>query len=177
MRQGLLKNKIKYQLVPLNLHRQNTAKNTIQTFRAHLITCLCASYTLYLFKEWDILLPQATFTLNLIHNCRFNPKLSAHAALHDTFDYNKIPLTPLGTIYLVNEKTTNSCTWAPRGTGGWYIGKYLEHYQCVEYYIPSTHSTRIANTVEFISTFIPIPKTSSEDYLRQSITYIIYLLE
>ena len=43
-------------------------------------------------------------------------------------------------------------------------------------YIPSTHITRIADTVEFISTVIPIPRTSSEDYLRQSITDSIALL-
>ena len=46
----------------------------------------------------------------------------------------------------------------------------------MECYNPSSHITRIADTVEIISTVIPIPKASSEDYLRQSITYILYLL-
>ena len=44
-------------------------------------------------------------------------------------------------------------------------------------YIPSTHSTIITDTVEFILTVIPSPKTSSEDYLRKYITYILSLLE
>ena len=47
----------------------------------------------------------------------------------------------------------------------------------MECYIPSTHSTRIADTIEFISTVIPIPKKISDNYLRQSITYTISLLE
>ena len=116
-------------------------------------------------------------TLNLLRNFCFNTKLSAHVALHGTFEYNKTPLAPLGTRVLVHEKPENCCTWAPYGTNGWSIGPYLEHYLCVEYYIPSTHSTIIAGTVEFISTVTPIPKTSLEDYLRQSITYIMSLLE
>ena len=123
------------------------------------------------------LLPQATLTLNLLHNCRFNPKLSAHADLHCTFDDNKIPIDPLGTRVLVREKTTKHFTWTPRGTNGWYIRPYLENYWCVEFYIPSTHSTGIVDTVEFICTFIPIPNTSSEDYVCQSITYIISFLK
>ena len=47
----------------------------------------------------------------------------------------------------------------------------------MECYIPSTHSTRIAGTVELTSTVIPITKTRSDYYLRQSITEIISLLE
>ena len=43
-------------------------------------------------------------------------------------------------------------------------------------YIPSTHITIIADTVGLISTVIPIPNTSSEDYLRQSITDIFSIL-
>ena len=43
----------------------------------------------------------------------------------------------------------------------------------MECYIPSTHSTQIINTVEFLLTVIPIPKTSSEYYLHQLIGDII----
>ena len=44
-------------------------------------------------------------------------------------------------------------------------------------YIPSTHSTIIVDTVKLISTVILITNTSSDDYLSQSITEIIYILE
>ena len=53
LRHGLLKNKIKCQLVPLQLHRQNPAKRDIQTFKANLITCLCAANPEYPEKDWD----------------------------------------------------------------------------------------------------------------------------
>ena len=124
----LLKNNIKYQLVPPHLHRRNADEHTIQTFKAHFITCIYTADPDYPDKERDSLLPQATLTLNLPLNCNFNPKLSAYADLHGIFDYNKKSLTPLETIVLVHDNTTNSCTWAPHGTDGWYIGPNLEHY-------------------------------------------------
>ena len=167
LKQGLLNNKIKYQLVPLYLHRRNASERAIQTFRGNFITCLCTDNPKYSSKEWYCFLLQAILTLNMLRNYRFNPWLSAHVALHGIFDYNKTPIAPLGTRVLVREKTTNCVTWVPGGTNVWYIGPALEKYWCVECYIPSTHSTRISDTVGFIYTVITIPKTSSEEYLRQ----------
>ena len=46
-KQGLLKNKIKYQLVPPYLHRRNAAERAIQTFKAHFIKFICAAYPDY----------------------------------------------------------------------------------------------------------------------------------
>ena len=128
LKQCLINNNIKYQLVPSHLHSRNSAKSTIQKFKANFITCLCAADPKYSAKKWNRFLPQATLTLNLLRNCRFNPKLSAHAALHSIFDYNKTPLAPLGTRFIVHDKTTNHSTWEPHGTNGWYIVPALEHY-------------------------------------------------
>ena len=89
MRQVLLKNKIKYQLVPQSLQRQNAAEHAIQKFKAHFITCICAANPGYPEKEWDCFPPQVTLALNLLRKCHFNPKLLADAALHGTFDYKK----------------------------------------------------------------------------------------
>ena len=88
-KQGLPKNKIKYQLVPPHLHRRNASENVIHKLKANFITCICATDTDYPDKYWDSFLPKATLTLNLILNCNFNPKLSAYADLHCIFDYNK----------------------------------------------------------------------------------------
>ena len=86
------------------------------------------TYPGYPSKEWDRFPPQATLTLNWLLNYRLNSKLSAHADLHGTFNYNRTHLNPLGIRFLVHEMTKNRRTWAPRGTYGWYIGPDLEHY-------------------------------------------------
>ena len=102
IKQGLIKNKIKHQLVPPHLHRRNEAKRAIQKFKAHFITCLCIANPKYPAKEWDSFLPQENLTLNLLRNFCLNPKLSSYAAFHGMFDYNKTPLSPLGTRVLVH---------------------------------------------------------------------------
>ena len=93
-------------------------------------------------KEWDRFLPQATLTLNQLHNCCFNPKLSSHSALHSTFDSKKTTLYSLETKFLVLYNKSNCRTKAPCDKYGWYIGPDLENYWCVECYIPSAHSTQ-----------------------------------
>ena len=43
IKQGLLQNKIKYQLVLPYLHRRNATERAIQTFKWNFIKCLCAA--------------------------------------------------------------------------------------------------------------------------------------
>ena len=109
----LLKQKIKYQLVPPHIHRRNLAKLAIQTFKAHFILILCGADPKFLVKEWDRLIPQTCLTLNLLRPCRFNPKLNAHTALNGIFDYNKTPLLPLGMHIIIHKKQDKRKTWSP----------------------------------------------------------------
>jgi hypothetical protein len=177
LKQTLNKHKIAYQLlVPPHLHRLNAAERAIQTFKNHFITTLCIADPNFPAKEWDRLLPQAELTLNLLRNCRFNPKLSAYAALHGTFDFNKTPIAPPGTKVLIHEKPDNRLSWAPRGTDTWYIGPAMEHYQCVNCYMPDTHSTRIADTVQYFPHQVPIPTHTTEDLIRDAVSDIIATL-
>jgi hypothetical protein len=176
LKQTLSKHKIAYQLVPPHLHRRNAAERAIQTFKNHFITTLCIADPNFPAKEWDRLLPQAELTLNLLRNCRFNPKLSAYAALHGTFDFNRTPIAPPGTKVLIHEKPDNRLSWAPRGTDAWYIGPAMEHYRCVHCYMPDTHSTRIADTVEYFPHQVPIPTHTTEDLIRDAVSDIIATL-
>ena len=53
----------------------------------------------------------------------------------------------------------------------------MEHYRCVKYYFPDSKSTHDADTVEFFPKSIPFPKTTSEDYLLQSASDILAILQ
>jgi hypothetical protein len=56
----------KFQLVPPDMHRRNWAERAIRTFKYHFLSILPgvdASFPPYL---WDLLLPQAELTLNLL---------------------------------------------------------------------------------------------------------------
>jgi hypothetical protein len=82
------------QLVPPGVHRRNAAERAIRTFQNHFIAGLCSVDKEFPIHLWDRLLPQAKITLNLLRGSRINPKLSAWAQIHGTFDYNRTPWTP-----------------------------------------------------------------------------------
>ena len=50
------------------------------------------------------------------------PKLSAHAQVHGSFDFNATPLTPPGTKIIIHEKPSVRGSWSLRVIDGWYIG-------------------------------------------------------
>ena len=176
LKHSLIKNKITYQLVPPHLHRRNMAERAIQTFKAHFISCLCTAPNTFPAKEWDRLLPQCELTLNLLRPCRYNPKLSAHAALHGIFNFNATPLAPFGTKCLIHEKPDNRASWAPRGTDAWYIGPAMQHYRCVNCFVPATNKTRIADTVQYFPENVPFPQTTTEDLLRNTAQDLLAIL-
>ena len=53
----------------------------------------------------------------------------------------------------------------------------MEHYRCVKCYFPDSKSTRDADTVEIFPKSIPFLKTTSEDYLLQSASDILAILQ
>ena len=120
---------VKYQLTPIGSHRTNRAERAIRTFKNHLIAILCGTDPSFPLQLWDLLLPQALITLNLLRNSNTNPKLSAYAQLNGPFDYNKTPLGPLGTKVLAHEMPNIRGTWDPHGVEAWYIGPAMDHYR------------------------------------------------
>ena len=156
-------NKINLQLVPPHLHRTNNAERAIATFKDHLISGIATTDPAFPLHLWDRLIPQAVITLNLLRPARFNPRLSAWAALNGAFDFNATPLAPPGTKVLIYDPPTNRKTWDPHATDGWYIGPAMSHYRCYRCYVPKTRSERTARTVEFLPTTFGMPRLSSCD--------------
>jgi hypothetical protein len=66
---------------------------------------------------------------------------------------------------------------APHGIDGWYVGPSLDHYQCYKCYIPSTFGVRDALTVDWFPHSVPFPKVSTDNYLRQTATDMLTLLQ
>ena len=107
-----------FQLVPPHLHRRNTSERAIQTFKNHFIAGIVSTHNDLPLHLWYRLLPQAIVTLNLLHPSRINPTLSAHAQLHDQFDFNATPFALTGTKVIVHQNPTNRNIWAPGGKDG-----------------------------------------------------------
>jgi hypothetical protein len=98
--------KTKFQLVPLDMHQRNKAKRMIRHFKNHFLFILAgvnATFPPYL---WDLLLPQAKLTVNLLRQNKINPKISTWEFVNGPFDLNKTPLAPVGCRVLIHAKPT-----------------------------------------------------------------------
>ena len=109
----MTKNNIVFQLVPPHLHRANAAERAIRMRKNHFISILCGLDPLFPLQLWDKLIDQVNLTLNLLRPSRLNPKMAAEAMLNGPFDFNRTPISPLGTKCLVHEKPAVRGTWAP----------------------------------------------------------------
>ena len=122
--------KVDFQLTPAGSHRRNVAERAIHTWKNHFISILCSIDAEFPLKLWDRLLPQAQITPNLLHGSRVNPRLSAQAQLHCTFDFNRTPLGPPGTRVFIHELPNKRGTWSPHAVLGFYTGPASDHYRC-----------------------------------------------
>jgi hypothetical protein len=135
---------ITFQLVPQYSHRRNASERAIRSFKDHLIAGICSTDKTFPMHLWDILLPQAVITLNMLRISRINPKFSASIHIDGQYDYNRAPMASPGKRIIAHETPNRRRTWVPHGHYGWYIGPALEHYRCYTVYIIKTRSERVA---------------------------------
>jgi hypothetical protein len=100
--------KFDMELVPPGCHQRNAAEVAIRNFKAHFLSVLAGVADDFPPSLWDRLLPQTNITINLIRQSNATPNVSAYAHLSGPFDYNKMPLAPMGCEAPVHEKTTNA---------------------------------------------------------------------
>ena len=123
-----IKYKMDYELVPPGCHRRNATEVAIRNFKAHFLSILAGVADDFPMRLWDRLLPQAEITINLLRQSNAMPTISAYAHLCGPFDYNKMPLAPMGCNIQVHEKSDTHGTWAFHSVDGWYISTSPEHY-------------------------------------------------
>jgi hypothetical protein len=119
--------KMQIELVPPGCHRRNAAEVAIRNFKAHFLSVLAGVADDFPMNLWDRL--QTEITLNLIRQSNATPTVSAYAHLCGPFDYNKMPLAPMGCNVQVHEKSDSRGTWAYHTVKGWYINTSPEHYR------------------------------------------------
>ena len=157
---------IKYQLVPPHDHRTNPCERAIQTFKNHFIAMLSGADPTFPTNCWDLLVPQANITLNLLRRSTMQPKLSAYAQIHGQYDFNKTPLAPAGCLVKVYENTNTRRSWAYHAREAFYTRPAMSHYRCYTSYDSTTKHESVSNTVQFFPKQCPLPATASTDRLH-----------
>ena len=161
--------KMEMELVPPGCHRRNAAEVAIRNFKAHFLSILAGTAEDFPVSLWDRLLPQAEITLNLLRQSNATPNVSAYAHLSGPFDYNKMPLAPMGCAVQVHEKTDKRGTWSYHSVDGWYLSTSPEHYRTHRCHIKSTNSERFTDTIQFNHKNITRPTVSHADKVMAAI--------
>eukprot|EP00804_Cyclotella_cryptica_P009165 CCRYP_003221-RB/>CCRYP_003221-RB protein AED:0.37 eAED:0.37 QI:0/-1/0/1/-1/1/1/0/370 len=162
--------KMTYELVPPGCHCRNAAEVAIRNFKSHFLSILAGVADDFPMKLWDKLLPQAEITITLLRQSNATPTVSAYAHLNGPFNYNKMPLAPMGCSVQVHEKSDARGTWAFHSIDGWYLSTSPEHYSTHRCHIKSTNSERLSDTVVFQHKSITHPSLTPTDKLMQAVS-------
>jgi hypothetical protein len=157
------------ELVPPGCHRRNAAEVAIRNFKAHFLSVLAGTAKDFPASLWDRLLPQSEITINLLRQSNATPNVSAYAHLCGPFDYNKMPLAPMGCAVQVHEKTDKRGTWAYHSVDGWYLATSPEHYRTHLCHIKDTKSERFTDTAQFSHKNITRPTITQADKVMAAI--------
>ena len=112
---------------------------------------------------WCRLLLHIVITLNLVRPSHVAQKVSSHVYLHGDFDYNDMPLAPLGCTVQLYAKPHRRNLWEEHSTNGYYIGSYNEYYSCHNIWLAETKAEIVKGNVFFKHNYIT-QSTLTPDY-------------
>ncbi|KAL7475335.1 hypothetical protein ACHAW6_001256, partial [Cyclotella cf. meneghiniana] len=145
-KQAIQENQCRVELTPADQHRRNAAERAIQTFKGHFISVLAGVSDNFPIHQWDELLPQTILTLNLLWQSNVAPNISAYGYHHGTFDYNRMPLAPMGCAVQFHINPNRRKTFGEHSSDGWYLRTLPEHYRAHWVFIKATRAKRITDT-------------------------------
>ncbi|KAL7526494.1 hypothetical protein ACHAXR_001517, partial [Thalassiosira sp. AJA248-18] len=165
----LIRSQYQLELVPPGCHRRNAAEVAIHNFKAHFLSILAGVANDFPMQLWDRLLPQAEITVNLLRQSNATPTVSAYAHMSGPFDYNKMPLAPMGCNVQVHEKTDKRGRWAFNSVNGWYLSTSPEHYRTHRCHIKDTKNDRFSDTIKLQHKDITNPTITPHDKLMKAL--------
>ena len=154
---------------PADMHRRNIAERAIQTYKGHFIATLAGVSDDFPIHQWHELVPQIVLTLNLLRQSHVAPNVSAYAYHHGNFDYNRMPLAPMGCAVQFHIKPNRRKSWGEHSSDGWYLTTSPDHYRCHVIFVKATRAKRISDTVYFKHKHITQPTLTTEDLVVKAI--------
>ena len=111
------------------MHRCNKAEQAIWTFKAHFLAILASVDPLFPRNRWDLLLPQAELTVNLLRQSLLQPDISAWEHFNGPFNFNATPMGPPGCMVIAHAKGSTRRSWDYHGNCGYYVGPAPDYYR------------------------------------------------
>jgi hypothetical protein len=95
--------------------------------------------------------------------------LSWHTDVHGNFDYNKMPLAPMGCAVQLHQRCTRRASWAENLIDRQYLQTSPEHYQYHVIYVKQTKSERVSDAVFFKTKYITQPTMTLVDIITKAL--------
>ena len=169
--------KIKFQLVPTDIHLRNSAEQSTQTFKDHFITILAGVAPGFPRYLWDHIFPQAELLLNLLCQSTLNPKMLSWEYFNGPFDYDTTPLSPLGCPVIIHKKLGNHNSWDLCSKDEFSAGVSLEHYRYQRAIDSKTKAIVVSNNVDVCHHSITTPNITDKDRVTHSLKLISHALQ
>jgi hypothetical protein len=151
------------QLVPPHVHRRNAAERAIRTFKDHFLTILAGVTPTFPANRWDLLLPQAELTLNLLRPTAHPTATSAWEALFGPYNFDATPMGPAGCLVHIHNKATTRKSWDFRTQDGYYVGPARQHYRCYRVLTKEARTVIVSDAIKFRPHNLPTPTITTED--------------
>jgi hypothetical protein len=132
--------------------------------------CIVKAQPWNLLGKFNELLPLTILTLNLLCQSNVAPNISAYAYHHSSFDYNKMPITPMGCAVQFHIKPSRQKTFGEHSEDGFYLKTSAEHYRMHIIFCKKTQATQLADTVFFKHKHITQPMVTPADAIVNSFT-------
>ena len=102
-------------------------------------------------------------TLNLLRQSNVAPNISAWVYHRGSFDYNRMPIAPMGCAVQFHIKPSKRKTFSEHSEDGFYLKTSPEYYRTHVVFVKKTRAKRLADTVFFKHKYITQPTITPAD--------------
>ena len=93
------------------------------------------------------------------------------------FDFNRTPISILGTKSIAYLDPANHASWQPHGIDCWYTARCPMHYRQLEFFDPITRAYRTTATYELFPAHCKVPTVSEEDKTLIAATELLEVMK
>jgi len=145
-------------------HSVNAAEPAVKAIKYHVIAGLATVDINCPLQFWDIFPAQMQDTLNLLRTSRRDPSKSAYEEMEGEFDFNRTPISILGTKALAFVDPDERASWEAHGVDCYVIGRCLDHYRLLQFFVTHTKGVHRTGTHRLYPTNCKVPSLSEADH-------------
>lgn len=146
-----------------------TTEKAVKTYKSCFKSTTASLPPEFPISYWFRLLPHVDVCVNIVCQCRQNPKLPAWGAMGGDFHFESTPIAPPGISMLMYKRPQKRATFGHNLEKAWYIGLCLNNYQTLKAMLPSTGAERISDTIKMKHHAISIPTLTPVDRILEAV--------